>query len=242
MVACRRPYIVTVQLPHGCYDRSRTDLSNSKIISPNRLYENLEANRLFFPRARQSSKVRSQRIRSFMVAPLGFLPAARRESIICKEVEGELLVYDLTRDKAHCLNESAAAIWKRCDGRTSVKEIAASLAKEVGTTVDERVVWLALADLRRTHLLEEPQLLQPNHSDNSKAKPQKTSAWPQAMLGMSRREAVKRIGLGAAIALPVVISITAPTAAQAGSCSAATASCGSPMECCSKRCTGGACE
>ena len=177
-----------------------------------------------------------------MIEPLGFLPSARRTGIIRKEVDGELLVYDLTRDKAHCLNESAAAIWKRCDGRTSIKAIAASLAKEVGTTVDERVVWLALADLRRTHLLEEPRAAEQNEDSNtSPGKRQKNGQWPQVMLGMSRREAVKRIGLGAAIALPVVISITAPTAAQANSCKASGVACGSPMECCSGLCPSGTC-
>jgi hypothetical protein len=166
-----------------------------------------------------------------MNEPSGFLPIARREGIIRKEVDGELLVYDLTRDKAHCLNESAAAIWKRCDGRTSIKEIAASLAKEA--TVDERVVWLALADLRRTHLLEEPKPTVVNEDGNNSQKKQpKSNQWPQVMLGMSRREAVKRIGLGAAIALPVVISITAPTPAQALSCVQAGGACGTPAQCC----------
>lgn len=179
-----------------------------------------------------------------MSEPLGFLPEARRDGIIRKEVDGELLVYDLTRDKAHCLNESAAAIWKRCDGRTSTKEIAASLAKEVGGTVDEHVVWLALADLRRTHLLEEPKPTVPSEDGNNSRKKQKNNQWPNVMLGMSRREAVKRIGLGAAIALPVVISITAPTAAQAGSPSKASGeNCTSSAECISGGCdpTSGKC-
>jgi hypothetical protein len=187
---------------------------------------------------------------------LAFLPQARRTSIIRKKVEGELLVYDLTRDKAHCLNESAAAIWTRCDGHTSVKEIAASLAKEVESTVDERVVWLALADLRRIHLLEEPKPLleeeprestggqdnlQKNGSEKSQKQRPQSGPWPEVMLGMSRREAVKRIGLGAAIALPVIVSITSPTAAHAGSCLPSGASCGAPIQCCSGICNGGVC-
>src|SRR6476659_4984635 len=52
-----------------------------------------------------------------------FLPLARREAIITKEVDSELLVYDVTRDQAHCLNETAAAVWRLCDGRTSVAAI-----------------------------------------------------------------------------------------------------------------------
>lgn len=170
----------------------------------------------------------------------GFLPSARREDIIRKEVDGELLIYDLTRDKAHCLNESAAAIWKRCDGRTSIKEIAASLGQEVGRKVDERVVWLALADLRRAHLLEElPTLDRGEGLNNSQEKRQQNGQWPGGILGMSRREAVKRIGLGAAIALPVIISITSPTPAQAGaSCRASGENCSSPTDCCSMTCGG----
>ena len=44
-------------------------------------------------------------------------PVARTESLIVKEVDGETLVYDLTTDKAHCLNDTATRVWKNCDGR-----------------------------------------------------------------------------------------------------------------------------
>jgi hypothetical protein len=52
-----------------------------------------------------------------------FLPKARSEGIISKEVDAEVLVYDAVRDRAHCLNETAAAIWKLCDGQTTASEI-----------------------------------------------------------------------------------------------------------------------
>lgn len=162
-----------------------------------------------------------------MNAPLGFLPKARRKGIISKEVDGELLIYDLDRDKAHCLNPSAAAIWKLCDGRTTTDQISNSLLKDKGRAVDERIVWLALTELRRTHLLEEDDWIQPG---------------PQTILGMSRREAVRRIGLGAAIALPVVISITAPTAVQASSCVQEGGTCAAPDCCAGLICTGGTCQ
>lgn len=161
-----------------------------------------------------------------MKAPLGFLPKARSEGIITKQVDGELLVYDLERDKAHCLNPSAAAIWKLCDGRTPTDQISSSLSNDNGGAVDERIVWLALADLRRTHLLEE--------SDSVEFGPQK-------ILGMSRREAVRRIGLGAAIALPIVISVTAPTSAQAASPLPSGSPCSTSAECQSGTCTNNVC-
>ncbi|MBC8032273.1 MAG: PqqD family protein [Pyrinomonadaceae bacterium] len=156
--------------------------------------------------------------------PREFLPLARRERMIIKEVDNELLVYDLQRDQAHCLNPSAAAIWRLCDGKTTPDRLAMSFEKETGNRVDEGVIWLGLQDLRRSHLLEEG------------------VDWPEQMIvakrmGMSRREAVRRIGLGAAIALPLVISITAPTAVQAAvSCGARCKPCSTGSECCSGVC------
>ena len=153
--------------------------------------------------------------------PLEFLPEARRTGIISKEVDGEMLVYDCACDEAHCLNSLAAAVWGRCDGQTSTKQIADSLAKENNAIVDEQVVWLALAELRRSHLLEEVSMW---------------SGQMAAMTRMSRRAAIRHIGLGVAIALPIVITITAPTAAQAGSCKHANATCATPADCCSGSC------
>ena len=60
--------------------------------------------------------------------PQEFLPLARRQGIVIKEVDNEVLIYDLERDKAHCLNPSAAAIWRRCDGKTTMPVLASSVA------------------------------------------------------------------------------------------------------------------
>jgi hypothetical protein len=160
-----------------------------------------------------------------------FLPKARSEGIITKDIDGELLIYDRTRDRAHCLNETAAAVWKLCDGRTTASEIAARLSGAEGRRqkaegseqqpLDERVVWLALEQLCNSHLLEDP---------NGK------TFWPASIPGianMSRREAVRRIGLSTAIALPIVISMTAPTPAEAAvSCGATCHPCSAPIDCC----------
>lgn len=134
-----------------------------------------------------------------MKEPRGFLPAARREGIILKEVDGELLVYDLERNKAHCLNESAAAIWKRCDGCTDIPELAISVSKTLGASLDETVIQLALKQLSADHLLAETY-----------------DASPLIAAGLSRRALVRRLGLAAAL-LPLITTITAPTASAAGS-------------------------
>lgn len=157
------------------------------------------------------------------IGSCAFLLKARSEGLITKEVEGELLIYDRARDRAHCLNESAAAIWKLCNGRRSVSEISAqwAVSSEQNPESSERIVWLALDQLRRSHLLEET---------NGK------TFWPPALseiTSMSRREAVRRIGLSAAIAMPLVIAMTAPTPAEAAaSCKHHCDTCSSPIECC----------
>ena len=137
-------------------------------------------------------------------------PRARKDQLIVKEVDGEVLVYDLRSDKAHCLNSTAGLVWKQCDGKRGVAEIAKSLGDETQTVVDDRIVLLALDQFEKFHLLED------------------VPVKPAYLAGMKRRELVRRIGIGA-LALPLIISITAPTAlAQA---SGTNICCNSPGDC-----------
>jgi hypothetical protein len=71
------------------------------------------------------------------------LPKAKPDRLIVREIDGETLVYDRSRDAASCLNEFAAKVWRECDGETSVSEIAAALGEH------ERAVWLALHQLTK---------------------------------------------------------------------------------------------
>jgi hypothetical protein len=145
-------------------------------------------------------------------------PRARTERIIVKEVQDEVLVYDMDRDLAHCLNLSAAAVWKKCDGINTPAQIANFLRTESQANVTEDFVWLALDQLARDHLLDEP------------------LEWPAAVPRFTRREAVRRISIGAAIAIPLVTSILAPTPAQAATCLAKNVACSTPVQCCSGIC------
>lgn len=124
------------------------------------------------------------------------MPRGRKAGLIVKNLNDEVLVYDLERDKAHSLNSSAAFIWKKCNGRRTVAEVAQALSKEFKVPADEQTVWLALDQLSKFHLLE--------------AKVTRPSSMPQ----ISRRQ-MMRIGAAAAFALPVIVSIVAPTAANA---------------------------
>ena len=144
-------------------------------------------------------------------------PVARTESLIVKEVDGETLVYDLTTDKAHCLNDTAARVWKNCDGRKTVSEISATLSAEANTDVTDEVVWLALDQLEKFKLLE--------------AAP----ARPGFLAGMTRRQMVARLGI-AAVTLPAIVSIITPTASAQGSLIPPTFCCKDPKDCITNSC------
>jgi hypothetical protein len=125
-------------------------------------------------------------------------PRARQDGLVVRELSGELLVYDRDRNKAHCLNETAALIWKHCDGRTTVSMMRALLQERVTEPVEEQVIWYALDQFAKDHLLEE------------------RVKRPADIGRVSRRELIQRIGLAASI--PLVVSIMAPSVFAAASC------------------------
>jgi hypothetical protein len=141
-------------------------------------------------------------------------PVARKEGLVIERLAEEVLVYDTDRDRAHCLNETAAFVWQRCDGRNTTTEIARLLGKEINAHVDEKLVWLALDQLGRNHLL------------------QNRPAAPASFAGLNRREMVRALGLAAAVAVPVVTSIIAPTPVQAVTCVPSGGVCTSSPQCC----------
>lgn len=146
-------------------------------------------------------------------------PVARTESLIVKEVDGETLVYDLKTDKAHCLNDTAARVWKNCDGRKTVSEISETLSAESNTDIKDEVVWLALDQLEKFKLLAE------------------APARPGFLAGMTRRQMVARLGI-AAIAIPSIVSIVSPVALAASSCipQGSVFCCVNPSDCCTGLC------
>lgn len=152
-------------------------------------------------------------------------PVARKQGLVIQELPDEVLVYDLDRDRAHCLNQTAAFVWQRCNGKNSTAQIARTLGQQFDCKVDEKIVWLALDQLGRNHLLE-------------------TKPIPPALLGMNRRAMVRALGLAAVVAVPVVTSIVAPTPAQAATCVGQGGSCSTASQCCPglTQCTGGTCQ
>jgi hypothetical protein len=139
------------------------------------------------------------------------LPRSRTDNLVIRELDDETLVYDIERDKAHCLNQTAALVWAQCDGKTTAGQAARSLQGKLDASVDADLVWLAVKQLERFHLVEARQ---------------KSPA-------VSRRALVLKYA-PAALALPVIMSITAPTPAIVGSCGGPGAPCGGQSDppCC----------
>jgi hypothetical protein len=142
------------------------------------------------------------------------LPRARKDCL-WRELDDEVVIYDPDRHEGHCLNATAAAVWKLCDGKNSSAQIAVIVSRQFSAQVDKPIVELALERLAGAHLLVEP-------------------ASPARHL--SRRVAIRRIGIAAAIALPLVTSVMAPTPAHAASCFPNGHACTSPAQCCSGLC------
>lgn len=117
-------------------------------------------------------------------------PRARNSGLVIQELENEVLIYDLDNDSAHCLNDTAAAVWRACDGHRQIKEITSFVKTQLKNDITEDVVLLALKRLEEHNLLE-----------------QKFDYVPG---GVSRREAVRRIGIASMVALPVIASLSVP--------------------------------
>src|SRR5690349_11842928 len=84
-------------------------------------------------------------------------PRARLDCL-SRRFGDEVLVYDLQRDVGHCLNSTAAAIWKLCDGNRSPSQITRTLSTQLSVRLDASVVPLALEQLADAHLLVESEV------------------------------------------------------------------------------------
>jgi len=157
-------------------------------------------------------------------------PVARKNGLVVRELADEVVVYDQERHEAHCLNSTAALVFKNADGQRTISDIAAVLGAEGPGA--EQMVEMALEQLDEARLLETvPTLATP---------------------AVPRRDAMRRVGLGAAILVPLVTSVLAPTPAEAaatcaegaGACSGQTD--GTPCTCttppCLGTCVGGTCS
>jgi hypothetical protein len=122
-----------------------------------------------------------------------YLPKARAENIIVQELGKETLIYDLRRNQAFSLNETSTMVYQACDGRTTFEEF------NLKNKFPREMIFLALDELGKKDLLDE------------------THSYYSPLSGMNRRAAVRKVGLASMVALPVITSIVAPTAAMSQS-------------------------
>ncbi len=121
------------------------------------------------------------------------LPQIRNQNIVIQEIGGEIMIYDLEINKAYCLNETSAIVYQNCDGKTDFADLNGKY------NFPNEIIYLALDQLQKENLLE------------------KNAEFLSPFNGLSRREVVKKVGLGSMIALPVIASVVAPSAINAAS-------------------------
>ena len=140
------------------------------------------------------------------------VPKSRKENLVVQELDGEVLIYDLTENKAFCLNKTSALVWQSCDGSRTIADISDAVGKQLNSQVNEDIVWLAIDQLSKENLVEKP--TETNDKFN----------------GLSRREVIRKVGFASLIALPVITALVTPVAAAAASCNNNRCSCTGPRQ------------
>lgn len=59
-----------------------------------------------------------------------------RTDVSVRIVDGELIVLDRQKELIHQLNQTASYIWERCDGHSTVADIAHQLADEFSVSLE----------------------------------------------------------------------------------------------------------
>lgn len=131
--------------------------------------------------------------------PPNFHPKSRSESLLTQDAKDETLIYDLTNNRALCLNQTASAIWFECNGKKNINEIIKTIKEKHNIDSNEELITLTLHELNQNDLLI------------------KTDQLQQISETFNRREMLKKIGYTTAFALPVITSLVAPMATQAQS-------------------------
>ena len=128
----------------------------------------------------------------------------RRDDLIVQTLGEEILVYDRVSHRAHSLNRTAALVFEKLDGKNDVASIARHVGKALGQPAKTALVDAAVSELAAADLL-------------------------QAGFEPGRRSVLKGLAIGL---LPVVASITVPSAASAQSCAPLYGACTYAADCC----------
>lgn len=153
------------------------------------------------------------------------VPAARIDDLVVTQTAEEVLVYDKLRHEIHHLNRTSAAIWRLCDGQRRIAELVRDAA------VDVEIVQIAVTKLAEANLLDGPVTTEFRVSSPS------------------RRAFLRKSAVAGAIAVPAIVSITAPAAAthnstHTGSCNVGPGGACGVNACCNggRSCVSGTCQ
>lgn len=131
----------------------------------------------------------------------------RIDDLVVEHTDDEVLVYDLRTNEAHHLDPLASDVWLACDEAESIDD----LATRAGTT--PTIAAATVERLAALDLVDRP-------------------------AGLTRRQTLERTVLvgTAAVALPVIKSIVAPSAARAATMGGPGSICTTGAECASGQC------
>jgi hypothetical protein len=152
-----------------------------------------------------------------MVNRTTVLPRLRTKDVIVRELQDEILIYDLATNNALCLNPAGRLVADHCDGVTTLGEVADKFGTGANAESAEVVVLAVLSRLRKEGLLEGSIDL-PDEAD----------------LPTRRRVLSAAASVGAA--LPMISLLVVPSAmAQQSGCIGSQQSCASVEDtsCCS---------
>ena len=148
-----------------------------------------------------------------------------RSGLLTEPLLDQVLVYDTADDKLHLLDETTAKVYDLLDKGENRNAIVAKLEGSQGSENGAALLALALDELAKARLLNDPKKIAPEISD------------------VTRRQMIQRFaGIGAAVLIPAIVSLTpSPVYAQAsgvcgqacstaGGCAAVPGGC----NCCSK--------
>jgi len=122
------------------------------------------------------------------------MPLARTGELAIEELGDELLVYDLKIDRAHSLGATVSRVWRACDGSTTIDDLSPALNLDPATVV------------RAIEELDSCELLDPGVPGNG------AGTTTRRELGLK----LAKVGAAAAV-VPMIVSVSAATARQAGS-------------------------
>ena len=125
-----------------------------------------------------------------MASPRGFVPRRRTSGLVTEHLDGEVLLYVESTHRAFCLNPAAAQVWESIDGTRD----AAAIARRA--QVDSELVAGTLREMGEAGLLDEV-----------------VATLTAPAVDLSRRR-LMRAGL---VAIPFIMAITVPRAAEAAS-------------------------